>query len=745
MRNSLLFLTLFLLCSTGAVFAAEYVGNADCENCHLQEFQQWLGSDHDKSMQLASAASVLADFADITVNFHGIESRLYITDNQYYVDTLDENGEAGSFQVKYTFGYDPLQQYLIELENGHIQVLNLAWDSRPADQGGQRWFHLQPEEDITPEHPFYWTNHVQNWNSRCADCHSTDVQRNYDPATSSYDTRWSEINVSCEGCHGPASDHVEMAQSGSFSGGQAGFEKDIGDKSQFVFSGDSLIAENSGNDSTAQLDTCAICHSRRGVTGGFAANRVYHDQFQLSILKRDLYFADGLINDEVFVYGSFLQSKMHQAGVTCTDCHNPHTSQLKAPGNSLCQSCHQADTFLTTAHHKHEPSSAGAQCVACHMPERIYMQVDSRADHSFSIPRPALANRVDAPNACANCHDDWEATEVVANYVRLFGDEPASAWAEVNYEANRSNILALPDILAIANDSSVPSIRRASLLSQAANFPVRITLESIQQNLQDANPLVRRASVEATAFLPPQGRLQILQPLITDEVKSVRLAVANQLADAFPSAPENARPQLLQLYAEFEQSLLFNQDTPGAQFNLASFYYRRGNPIATERAYQRALAIEPTFLPALLNLADLRRGKGNEAAAEDYLRRALETAPDSGAAHHALGLLDVRTGELAQALESLRRATEMNDATPRHSYVYAVALESDGGKQAAIEVLMESESRWPNQPESLLLLVNYLDQEGRGAELLPYLSSLSRILPGNQAVMALVNKYANPR
>ncbi|NKB34876.1 MAG: tetratricopeptide repeat protein [Pseudomonadales bacterium] len=725
----------------GSAQGAEFVGNSTCQDCHQEEFQQWTVSDHQKSMLPATVESVLGNFSDIRVSFHGIESRFYIDEGIYLVDTLNEDGELERFQIKYTFGHDPLQQYLVELENGHVQALNIAWDSRPTDQGGQRWFHLQPDENINSEHPFYWANHFSNWNSRCAECHSTDLQRNYSPDDGSYATTWSEINVSCEGCHGPASDHVAMAQTGNLIGEFLGFEKSLAKESLFQFSGDEPIARNIAGDSSMQLDTCAVCHSRRGVSGGYEANRFYHEQYQLSFLNRELYFADGQINDEVFVFGSFVQSKMYQAGVSCTDCHNAHTAELKAPANTLCLSCHQAETYRSLDHHQHPLASAGAQCTSCHMPERTYMQVDARADHSFSIPRPALANRIGAPNACNNCHDDWSATEVIANYVQLFGEETESVFAEANQEVQRLNTLALPNILAVANDTSFPAIQRATLLSQAANFPARITLESIQRNLLDSDPLVRRAAVEASAILPPQGRLQLLQNYMNDEVKTVRLAVANQLADAFAFAPEPMHAEILALFDEHEESLLYIQDTPGGQLNLATYYIRRGNPVATIRAYERALEIEPNFVPALLNLADLRREDGNEAEAESLLQRAITIAPDSGAAQHALGLLNVRTGSLSQALEQLRLATQTADASPRYSYVYAVALESEGEIDVAIDVLKQSEENWPNQPESLLLLISFLDREERGIELLPYLSNLSRIMPSDPTVQALVNKY----
>ena len=45
-------------------------------------------------------------------------------------------------------------------------------------------------------------------------------------------------------------------------------------------------------------------------------------------------------------------------------------------------------------------NSAGAQCVACHMPTETYMQVDPRHDHSLRVPRPAQTVALGVPNAC---------------------------------------------------------------------------------------------------------------------------------------------------------------------------------------------------------------------------------------------------------------------------------------------------------------------------------------------------------
>lgn len=723
------------------VLAAEYIGSDNCQDCHQSEYNEWLLSDHNRSMQTTSAESVLGDFDNVTVNFHGIATRFYQEQDSYLIETRNAENETEVFKVDYTFGYKPLQQYLVELDNGHIQAFSIAWDSRVESEGGQRWFHLQPDENITPEHPFYWTRHFQNWNSRCADCHSTNLQKNYSAEDHSYDTQWSEVNVACEACHGPGSDHQSLAGSGELSENKSGFSREIAAKSSFVFSGNNSIANNQGERSDEQIDSCAVCHSRRGVVGGYDAQKDYHDQYRLSLLSQGLYQSDGQIEDEVFVVGSFLQSKMHQAGVSCSDCHNPHTSQLKVTGNALCQNCHLPSTYDTSSHFKHAPQSAAGQCITCHMPEKTYMGVDDRADHSFSIPRPSLAKNIGASDVCSSCHQDWSDELLTQNYSSLFGEESNFPWAEANYEAQNLNLLALRDIMAVAMDSTQSAIRRASLLTQMASFPARVTFDNLQIAIHDSDPLVRNAAVEASSFLPPEGRLELLRPLFDDQFLSVRIAVANQLADSFATAIDTDKPTLLALFNEYETSLKYSEDSPGGQLNLGTFYYRRGDRIRVEAAYRQALEIEPGFVPALLNLADLRREQGYEEDAEELIRRALLVAPDSGAAHHALGLLLVRSNELDEALEELRLATQQLDATPRYSYVYAVGLNSDGNSDEAIEILRQSEIIWPNQPETLFLIIGLLDTQNRANELLPYLSTLSRLLPGNQDVRALVNKY----
>ena len=285
-------------------------------------------------MQHANEDTVLGDFDGASLSHYGVTSHFFKKDGSFFVNTENAEGNMTDFEIKYTFGIDPLQQYLIEFPNGHYQALGIAWDTQPEEEGGQRWFHLYPNEKITHDDPLHWTGINQNWNFMCAECHSTNLKKNYDPLHGRYQTTWSEIDVSCQACHGPGSRHVEWAKS-------IGREKQLKgdlknglvvqlgdpDKSQWIMDEDAGTAKRSTpRKSKAQIETCAQCHSRRRlISENYEHGRPLLDTHHPSLLVEGLYHTDGQIDDEVYVYGSFLQSRMYQEGVTCSNCHDPHT------------------------------------------------------------------------------------------------------------------------------------------------------------------------------------------------------------------------------------------------------------------------------------------------------------------------------------------------------------------------------------------------------------------------------------
>jgi len=731
---------------------AAYVGAQACSGCHQQQYQQWQQSDHHKAMQEVNPKSVLGDFSGATVRFHNIESRFYQQGKGYFVDTLDEAGKANTFQIKYTFGFHPLQQYLVEMENGHIQALNIAWDSRAKEQGGQRWFHLQPDESITPEHPFFWTRYFQNWNTRCASCHSTNIVKNYDAQAHSYKTTWSEINVSCEACHGGGAKHIELAKGGKLGDIDNGFIAAIPPPLSWQFTPGEAIASplvaKQGKASAAPINSninmCGACHALRTPLTEKVGGEDFHNANRLQLLSDGAYYLDGQIREEAFVVGSFLQSKMHGAGVTCSNCHNPHSGKVLIEGNGLCAQCHQPEVFDTPKHHHHPEGSKGAACVNCHMPERTYMQVDDRRDHSFTIPRPDLSRTLQVPNACVNCHDSQRGKNDAwaGEQLKTWGIKPAAThWASLNARSQAGDVLVTRGITRLLDEANSPAIVRASLLQGLAAFPSRVSVEAAQKNLQDKSPLVRRAAINSLQALPADARWQLLSPYLGDESRSVRFQLAETMADLMPQLTPEQQAALLPLIDEYRASLAVSADSPAGQGAIAQLELNLGNIDAVEKAYLQALRIEPNYVPVLLNLADFYRSANRDADAQELLQRALDVAPDSGAAQHSYGLLLIRKGDLAAALPYMKLAVEQDDATARYAYVYAVALDELGQTKAAVNTLVKATKRWPNQYDLLMTLVFYLEKTGNTFSIYQYISQLTAIAPADPAVKQLVEKY----
>ena len=365
-----------------ATVAAEisYAGSEACQTCHEQAYTSWKSSHHYQAMLPATQETVLGDFSGQTFKYANISSRFYRKDGKYFVETDNENGELQEFEIEFTFGFHPLQQYLVPFPDGRYQALNIVWDSRRKDEGGQRWIHLYPDDPVTHQDIVHWTGSFQNWNARCAVCHSTGLEKNYSSASDSYRTTWKEINVACEACHGPASRHLEWVRGDQVTKDR-GFEFSLNDRGAFgpVAGGsEKIFSRLDGRRPKTQLDTCGACHARRSELTGYQAGETFNDQYRLALIEQGLYFPDGQIREEVYVYGSFLQSKMHEAGVVCSNCHDAHSNALLFEGNPLCTQCHVSTVYDQAEHHRHEENSEGAACINCHMPARTYMVVDDR-------------------------------------------------------------------------------------------------------------------------------------------------------------------------------------------------------------------------------------------------------------------------------------------------------------------------------------------------------------------------------
>jgi predicted CXXCH cytochrome family protein len=737
-HDGILALLIFTLgvCSTANGDAGPiYVGG-----CHERASSDWQGSHHDLAMKEASAISVLGDFNDARFTAYGVTSRFFKRDGKYYVNTDGADGKLADFEIKYSFGWTPLQQYLIELPGGRLQALSIAWDTRPKGQGGQRWFHLYPNEKrIDYKDELHWTAASQNWNYTCAECHSTNLQKNYDFAQDRYNTSWSEINVACEACHGPGAKHVAWAQAGTPRAAvtepkDMGLSVDLSASSPWTIvpgKNTASLGAAVAPSSIAQLETCARCHARRvQLHGDYIHGRPLMDTHLPSLLEERLYHPDGQIKDEVYEYGSFLQSKMHRAGVVCSNCHEPHSLKLRASGNALCTRCHAPDKFDNPAHHHHVVGSAGAQCVDCHMPTQTYMLVDPRRDHSLRIPRPDLSLKLGVPNACNQCHRDKDAKWAKGAFTKWWGSKTLSQphYGEVLNAARQGRSQALAGLIKLTQDQSQPAIVRATALEQLARYRAPETVQAGIDNLDDPDPLVRLATLRVFEFLPPEQRFKAGNSLLTDPVRSVRIEAGRSLAAATRSKlPAEQRQLLDRAVAEYLDAQRFNADRPESFLNIGLLYVDLGDPAKAQAAYQSALTRNPRFAPAYVNLADLYRQQSDDQRAEQVLRAGLMQVSDGADLRHALGLLLVRAQRYDAAVTELGRAARERPDVARYAYVYGVALHSTGKVNEALQTLEAAQRRHPTDRAILEALISMHREAGHADKAQAYTSKLQAL------------------
>ena len=714
---------------------AGYIGRSACAGCHQLENEQWTGSHHDLAMQEANDKTVLGDFNNASFKQFGIHSRFYRKGELFFVKTDGSDGKLTEYPIKYTFGFYPLQQYLIEFPGGRLQVLDIAWDSRSREEGGRRWMHLHPEDKIDHDDVLHWTGPNLNWNYMCADCHSTNLVKNYNADSDSYNTTWSELNVSCEACHGPGKAHWQWAKKNPAQQKtipNKGLKVIFRDRKNRVWTIDKKTAlPVSAIADQTEIAVCARCHSRRSQIAADHKQQPLMDAYIPSLLTAGLYHADGQIEDEVYVYGSFLQSKMYQQGVTCSDCHNPHSNALKMPGEQVCYQCHLAAKYATKKHHQHQQNSSGASCIECHMPATTYMQVDARHDHSFRIPRPDLSVQLATPNACNNCHKKKSVQWAAATVKKWYGSEQQGLqnYAGTLHAARAQLPAARSRLQELAGQTIQPAIARATALQELQVFPDRKTLAIIDTNLQDQNAMIRRSALVALRQFDLRTQATRAFPLLNDAVRAVRIeAISLLIKIPQGQLPEEQKQQFQQAMDEYIQVQKFNAERPEAQVNLGSFYATLGKHKPAEAAYEKALQLQSQFVPAYINLAQLYGARGQEAQAELLLRQGLLKVPGSPDLAGALGLSLVRQQKIKAALSWLSKAANLDKNNVRYGYVYAVALNSQGDSVAAIEQLKSIHQRYPGNVDIVYALVTFNRDAQNAKAALSYLWNDENIL-----------------
>jgi tetratricopeptide (TPR) repeat protein len=493
--------------------------------------------------------------------------------------------------------------------------------------------------------------------------------------------------------------------------------------------------------SRAEIETCARCHSRRSVlTADYVYGQPLMQTHRPDLLEDPLYFADGQIQDEVYEYGSFLQSKMHAAGVSCSDCHDPHDLKVKGGVDRVCTACHLTEKFETPKHHFHRADSKGASCVACHMPTRNYMVVHARRDHSIRMPRPDLSVALGTPNACNECHRGKSARWAADAALKWWGDKLRQTpdYGEVVHAGRDQLEGGQAAIAAFVSDPARPAIRRGTAASML-DPRVAAARAALEKALADPDPLVRQGALGATQGLDASERLRAVAPLLRDPIRAVRLEAVRALA-SIPGEGTSAseRADFDAGLAEYVASLSVDADRAEAHLQLGALYAMRGDHARAEAEYKTALALTPSIAAGWANLADLYRAQGREDEAQSTLREGLRIAPRDAGLHHALGLALVRRRKTPEAVEEFALAAKLSPGNARYAYVYGVALDSVGQTPRAIDVLTAAHARHTGNPEILEALASFSLKVGKRQSAIDYARKLVAAEPENPSARAML-------
>lgn len=708
-----------------------FVDEKRCASCHASQAAAFAKSNHAKAMAVADDSTVRANFDGARYEHDGVLTTFFKRGGRYFVRTEGPDGKQAEFQVKYTFAYEPLQQYLVDIGGGRLQALDIAWDTNKRE-----WFWLGVGKPAKPGTTYHWTGPFYRWNRTCIDCHSTDPQANFQPETGEYKSTYVATSIGCQSCHGSGAKHVEWAEAGA-----------------------SQSLSNFGL-APADQNVCLGCHSRRTkLLNGHEPGRAFLDHFSPSLLRPDLYFPDGQILDEVFEYGSFQQSKMARAGVVCLDCHKQHEATLKADGNAVCTQCHAgtkperftnfdpSGSFDTPAHTHHPAGAAGALCANCHMPQRAYMKVDPRRDHSFVIPRPDLSIAYGTPNACTTCHatqtNAWAAETMDEWYGTAWRERPTIAHAFAG--AAQNDPAAIEALRALVADREQAGIVKGSAIVEMGRLGGDAVFADVAAAAASPDPLVRLGSAQAAGSLPPELRLNAIGKLLTDETRAVRLATVTALGNA----PTNdllgdQRRSFDVALEDLRAYLQANADMAEAQNAYGLFLMGQRQADAAEAALRRAISLDSSLAGAHANLAELYRATGQNEKSETTYAEAIAISPEDPLLRYGHALALVRAQDLAGAIEELERSVRLAPANARYRTTLAIALDSAGRPDDAFASLDEAVAGGVADADLLSAAIQIGLKLRRYQETLKHAEALALLRPNDPQIAELVRQLRDP-
>lgn len=694
--------------------ANAFVGDQQCKSCHAPEFKDWQQSDHYKAMQKPNDSTVLGNFNNTSYTADGISSRFFKKDGKFYINTQGNDGSNHDYEVKYTFGYFPLQQYLVEFPGGKMQATRQSWNSRD-----KKWFHQYPGQQIHYRDWLHWTGNAQNWNTMCADCHSTNLKKGYDVQMDVYNTTFDVLNVSCESCHGPGQQHISYTNGDSYKKGERVVHSYL------------KLGKNSGQ--MAQINTCMPCHAVQNSLDAKKMNsEELMDDYVAVLPTTERFYADGQIKEEDYNYASFLQSKMFTRGIKCGNCHNVHSGKLVLAGNGTCLQCHTPN-YASSSHTFHAVNTAGSECINCHAPGKLYMGNDLRHDHSFRVPRPDLSVKYGTPNACNNCHTQKTSQWASEAVVKWYGDHRKYQFAEDLIPGSAIDQKSEAHLLKLIGDTAVPVIIKATAVSYLGNIFTESSKNTLLELLKNKEAMIRYESLRSLMrFSNAINDKYLIADMLKDKVRAVRIAAAElmellgtqQLSEVQQGDFQRAR-------AELEKNMLYQTDFAHGNIAIADYYQRTKNFSAAETFYQRALKKDSLANLARLNLASTYNMQGKNSDALAILKAAVQTDPKNDQAWYNLALLYNELKDNDNALGAFEKAVSLKSEDSRLYYNYGLFLQQSGKTDKAVSILQQGLKIDPTNQEMNYAIAYVFVSRRQPDKALPYAVMLKKINPAN--------------
>jgi tetratricopeptide (TPR) repeat protein len=689
----------------------EFIGEQACKSCHAKQYGDWLRSDHFMAMQPPNDSTVKGNFNNVSFTGDGVTSRFFKKDGKFFINTQGDDGNNHDYEVKYTFGFTPLQQYLIEFPGGRMQVPRVSWDTKQ-----KKWFHQYAGQRINSHDWFHWTANSQNWNTMCASCHSTNLQKNYNVDSDSYHTTFSVINVSCESCHGAGKQHADFVNSTEYKRGKKipGFYLD------------------KNSEQLAQINSCMPCHARKtDISATLTKSGVIMDDYIPEIPSNEHFHADGQVNDEDYIYTSFLQTKMFHRGVKCSSCHNPHSGKILFASNQLCLQCH-AKKYDDPSHTFHPVGITGSECKSCHMPGKIYMEVDLRHDHSFRVPRPDLSVKYSTPNACNNCHNNKTSQWVADAVAKWYGPVRKYHFADDLIPGSKIDESSEAHLVKLIGDTAVPNIVKATAAYYLGSIPTQNSLSNLLQLLSNSDAQIRYRALRSLSNFPVANWRENVGPLLSDKVRAVRIAAA----DLFITIPEKEIPsQYSQSFSvarnELQNYLIYQADFSVGNVMIADHYLRLNDFSNAERFYVRALKKDSLMNYARLNLSTAYNAQAKNDKALDVLETAAKIDPTNDRIYYNMALLYNEMNDKKGAERSFAKAVALKTTNPRVYYNYGLLLNEIKKFKEAETVLQKGISIDPSSAEMYYALCFVYIQSNDTVKAKETAIKLKQLDPGN--------------